>query len=213
MAYVTSRTPGPGTYELGWQRPVFLFPSREPGTTIGGPLANVDRVQTGPLGAAYRSDTPGPGAYSETDDRGFRAVPTRTRSGKGYHSAAGSTSCWSGTEASRANTRGFVSLSSFAAQFTKYNVEREHAQHDNAPFQRCIMSMRLLHDTPVCTPTFSSHICFCNPHFPRTLPWRNRCRSDTPATGLKAATLQACGELGVEAARGVLGPGQEPRTP
>lgn len=110
VAYVTSRTPGPGTYELGWQRPVFLFPSREPGTTVGGPLANVDRVKTGPLGSAYRSDTPGPGAYNETDDRGTRAAPTRARSCKGFHSTAGSTSCWSATEASRTKTRGFVSL-------------------------------------------------------------------------------------------------------
>ncbi|CAN0391827.1 unnamed protein product, partial [Pylaiella littoralis] len=46
VAYITSRTPGPGTYETGWQRPAFLFPSRVPGITIGGPLANVDRVQT-----------------------------------------------------------------------------------------------------------------------------------------------------------------------
>lgn len=63
VAYIPSRTPGPGTYDLGRKRPSFLSPSCEPGTSIGGPLANVDRVQTGPLGAAYKSYTPGPGAY------------------------------------------------------------------------------------------------------------------------------------------------------
>lgn len=68
VAYVTSCTPGPGTYELGWQRPFFFLPSREPGTSIGGPLANVDRVQTGPLGPSYRSFTPGPGAYDGVYD-------------------------------------------------------------------------------------------------------------------------------------------------
>ena len=105
VAYITSKTPGPGAYELGLQRPVFLFPSREPGITIGGPLANVDRVQTGPLGAAYRSDTPGPGAYNETDDRGIRVAPTR-----GYCSTGASTSCWSETGPGRASAGGFVSL-------------------------------------------------------------------------------------------------------
>lgn len=109
VAYITSKTPGPGAYELGWQRPVFLFPTREPGITIGGPLATVDRVQTGPLGAAYRSDTPGPGAYNET---GIRVAPTRRGlECKGYHSTGGSTSCWSGPDPGRANTRRIVSLS------------------------------------------------------------------------------------------------------
>lgn len=106
VAYITSNTPGPGAYELGWQRPVFLFPSREPGTTIGGPLANVDRVQTGPLGAAYRSDTPGPGAYNETNDRGTRNVPTR----RSCYSTGGSASCWSRSDPGRASTRGIVSF-------------------------------------------------------------------------------------------------------
>lgn len=115
VAYITRRTPGPGAYELGWQRPVFLFPSRESGTTIGGPLANVDRVQTGPLGAAYRSDTPGPGAYNETDDRGIRVAPTqRSIDCKGYYSTGGRTSSWSGTDPGRASTRYIVSLSYFA---------------------------------------------------------------------------------------------------
>lgn len=113
VAYITNRTPGPGTYEIGWQRPVFLFPSREPGISIGGPLANVDRVQTGPLGAAYRSDTPGPGAYN--DDGQIRTAPPRRNLGrKGYYSAARSTSCWSETESGRANTRGIVSLDAVA---------------------------------------------------------------------------------------------------
>lgn len=115
VAYITSKTPGPGAYELRLQRPVFLFPSREPGITIGGPLANVDRVQTGPLGAAYRSDTPGPGAYNEMDDRGIRVAPTRrSLDYKGYYSTGASTSCWSETGPGRASTRGIVSLSYFA---------------------------------------------------------------------------------------------------
>lgn len=63
IAYIKSRTPGPGTYELRWQHPCSLYPTREPGTSIAGPLANVDRLQTGPLGPVYRSCTPGPGAY------------------------------------------------------------------------------------------------------------------------------------------------------
>lgn len=85
VAYITSRTPGPGAYELGWQRPFSLFPAREPGPTIGGPLANVDRVQTGPLGPSYRSFTPGPGAYDDDHDCGVRTAPPRRsrRSGGG----------------------------------------------------------------------------------------------------------------------------------
>lgn len=85
VAYITSRTPGPGAYELAWQRPFSLFPAREPGPTIGGPLANVDRVQTGPLGPSYRSFTPGPGAYDDDHDRGVRTAPPRRsrRSGGG----------------------------------------------------------------------------------------------------------------------------------
>lgn len=111
VAYITRTTPGPGAYELGWQRPVFLFPSREPGTTIGGPLANVDRVQTGPLGAAYRSDTPGPGAYNATDDRGIRVAPMlRSLGCKESCTTGGSTSCWSATDPGRVSTRGIVSL-------------------------------------------------------------------------------------------------------
>lgn len=111
VAYITRNTPGPGAYELGWQRPVFLFPSREPGTSIGGPLANVDRVQTGPLGAAYRSDTPGPGAYDDTGGRGIRIVPTRRSADcKGYYSAGGSTNT-SRTDPGRVSTKGTVSLS------------------------------------------------------------------------------------------------------
>lgn len=93
VAYITSNNPGPGAYELGWQRPVFLFPSRKPGTSIGGPLANVDRVQTGPLGAAYRSDTPGPGAYHETDGLGIRITPTRSSPDCKEFYSSGSTSC------------------------------------------------------------------------------------------------------------------------
>eukprot|EP00752_Nemacystus_decipiens_P004074 g3729.t1 len=111
VAYIISKTPGPGAYELGWQRPVFLFPSREPGTTIGGPLANVDRVQTGPLGGAYRSDTPGPGAYNEAGDGGIRVTPTRrSLDCKGYYSAGGSTSSWSETGTGRGSTSGIGSL-------------------------------------------------------------------------------------------------------
>lgn len=63
VAYIKSRTPGPGTYELRWHHPCSLYPTRDPGPTIAGPLANVNRLQTGPLGPVYRSCTPGPGAY------------------------------------------------------------------------------------------------------------------------------------------------------
>lgn len=77
VAYITRRTPGPGTHELGWQRPCSLFPSRYPGTSIGGPLANVDRVQTGPLGVAYKSLTPGPGAYDSENNYGGGASSSR----------------------------------------------------------------------------------------------------------------------------------------
>lgn len=84
VAYIPSRTPGPGTYDLRRKRPTFLSPSCEPGTSIGGPLANVDRVQTGPLGAAYKSYTPGPGAYDNDssgsgDDRENETKPSPPR--------------------------------------------------------------------------------------------------------------------------------------
>lgn len=77
VAYVSRNTPGPGAYELRRQRPFSLFPTNEPGTTIGGPLANIDRVRTGPLAASYHSFTPGPGAYDDDNDRGIKFSPSK----------------------------------------------------------------------------------------------------------------------------------------
>lgn len=88
-AYIASTTPGPGAYELRQQRLFSLFPKCQPGTTIGGPMANIDRVRTGPLAASYNSFTPGPGAY---DDRGITGSPPKrplmkqTRGEQGVHS-------------------------------------------------------------------------------------------------------------------------------
>lgn len=80
VAYIARSTPGPGTYELCQPKRFSLFPRSQPGTTIGGPLANVDRVRTGPLAAAYKSLTPGPGAYDDDYDRGIRVWPPRISS-------------------------------------------------------------------------------------------------------------------------------------
>lgn len=80
VAYIARTTPGPGTYELRQPKRFSLFPRTQPGTTIGGPLANVDRVRTGPLASAYKSLTPGPGAYDDDYDRGIRVWPARISS-------------------------------------------------------------------------------------------------------------------------------------
>lgn len=114
IAYITSRTPGPGTYDLGRKRPCFLSPSCEPGTSIGGPLANVDRVQTGPLGEAYKSFTPGPGAYdsnNDGEDRETKLSPPRLRKPGRYTSRRDfSVSVTSATRTDGTSTGGMGSM-------------------------------------------------------------------------------------------------------